>query len=168
MASEEIGFQHRVNRRTFLSFSFAAVTVGGGEADRPVTFSQWLKASRNARKLALKPCLERIEAMDGSIQAWVQVRPEEPTGNGKLAEIPFGVKDVIETKGLATEYGSPVYKGRVGTADAAIVRELRRHGGVLLGKTQCAAFAYRTPPPLTIPATWHTRQAGVQVGLPRL
>jgi Asp-tRNA(Asn)/Glu-tRNA(Gln) amidotransferase A subunit family amidase len=57
------------------------------------------------------------------------------------------VKDIIETRGLATEYGSPIYKGRIGTADAAIVRDLRQRGAVLLGKTQSAAFAYRTPPP---------------------
>ena len=73
--------------------------------------------------------------------------PQRATGMGPLAEIPFGVKDIIETKGLSTEYGSPIYKGRIGTTDAAIVRELRRRGGILLGKTQTAAFAYRTPPP---------------------
>jgi len=85
--------------------------------------------------------------MDPAIQAWVQVRPERPTGNGTLSEIPVGVKDIIETKGLSTEYGSPVYKGRIGTADAAIVREWRRRGAIVMGKTQTAAFAYRTPPP---------------------
>ena len=41
------------------------------------------------------------------------------SGDGKLSEIPIGVKDIIETRGLSTEYGSPVYKGRIGTADAA-------------------------------------------------
>jgi hypothetical protein len=61
------------------------------------------------------------------------------------------VKDVIETKGLATEYGSPVYKGRIGTRDAAIVHDLRLRGGVLLGKTHTAAFAYRRPPPTRNP-----------------
>lgn len=54
--------------------------------------------------------------------------------------IPFGAKDVFETKGLATEYGSPVYKGRIGAYDAAIVRDLRERGAILLGKTQTAAF----------------------------
>ena len=89
--------------------------------------------------------------MDPAIQAWVQVKPERPTGNGKLSEIPVGVKDIIETKGLATEYGSSIYKGRIGTADAAIVRELRRRGAIVIGKTHTAAFAYRTPPPTRIP-----------------
>lgn len=115
------------------------------------TFTQWLNASRHVRALALQPCLDRIRAMDASIQAWVQVLPQRPTGNGTLSEIPFGAKDIFETEGLATEYGSPIYKGRIGTADAAIVRELRGRGAILLGKTQTAAFAYRTPAPTRNP-----------------
>src|SRR5215469_16904917 len=121
------------------------------EAPRPETFNQWLRASRDTRKHELQPCVERIRAMDRSIQAWVQVLPQKPTGNGKLSGIPFGVKDIIETRGLATEYGSPIYKGRIGTTDAAIVRILRERGAVLVGKTQSAAFAYRTPPPTRNP-----------------
>ena len=89
--------------------------------------------------------------MDPSIHAWVQVMPEKPTGNGKLAEIPFGAKDIIETRGLATEYGSPIYKGRIGMEDAAIIREMRERGAILLGKTETTAFAYRTPAPTRNP-----------------
>jgi len=103
------------------------------------------------RERALQPCLDRIREMDPSIHAWVQVSPQRPTGRGKLSEIPFGVKDIIETRGLATEYGSPIYKGRIGTADAAIVREMRKRGAILLGKTHCTAFAYFTPPPTRNP-----------------
>ncbi len=105
----------------------------------------------------MQTCLDSIRALDPSIQAWVQVLPQSPTGNGSLSEIPFGVKDVIETKGLSTEYGSPIYQGRTGTADAAIVQQLRRRGAVLLGKTQCAAFAYFDPGPTRNPrAPEHT------------
>jgi amidase len=57
----------------------------------------------------------------------------------------------METRGLSTEYGSPVYKGRIGTADAAIVQDLRRRGAVLLGKTHTTAFAYRDPGPTRNP-----------------
>jgi amidase len=99
----------------------------------------------------LKPCLDRIRSRDGEIHAWVQVLPQKPTGDGALSGIPFGAKDIIETRGLATEYGSPIYKGRIGTTDAAIVRELRQRGAVLLGKTHTTAFAYRTPGPTRNP-----------------
>jgi len=121
------------------------------QTPRLETLTQWLNASRKTRELALQPCLDRIRAMDLSIHAWVQVAPQRPTGNGKLSEIPFGAKDIIETRGLSTEYGSSIYKGRIGTADAAIVREMRRRGAILLGKTHTAAFAYRTPAPTRNP-----------------
>ena len=140
-----------MDRRTFLFTGFAAAMGATEQTPHLETFTQWLKASRKARQLALQPCLDRIRAMDPSIHAWVQVMPEKPTGNGTLSEIPFGVKDIIETRGLATEYGSPVYKGRIGTADAALVRDMRQRGGILLGKTQAAAFAYRTPAPTRNP-----------------
>src|SRR5206468_5540580 len=113
--------------------------------------TQWLNASRTTREQALPPCLDHIRALDSSIHAWVQVLPQKPTGSGILSEIPFAAKDIMETRGLSTEYGSPIYKGRIGTADAAIVRDLRQHGGILLGKTQCTAFAYFTPPPTRNP-----------------
>src|SRR6266852_1818664 len=142
---------HKMDRRTFLFAGGAGATGATEQTPRLETFTQWLKASRKARGLALQPCLDRIRAMDPSIHAWVQVMPEKPTGNGTLSGIPFGVKDIIETQGLATEYGSPVYKGRIGTADAAIVRDMRQRGGILLGKTQAAAFAYRTPAPTRNP-----------------
>src|SRR5712692_4087983 len=140
-----------MDRRTFLFAGFAAAMGATEQTPRLETFTQWLKASRKERQLGLQPCLDRIRAMDPSIHAWVQVMPEKATGNGTLSEIPFGVKDIIETQGLATEYGSPVYKGRIGTADAAIVRDMRQRGGILLGKTQAAAFAYRTPAPTRNP-----------------
>jgi len=141
----------KIDRRTFVFGSFAAA-MGLHEKERTLeTLAQWVNASPKERELALQPCLERIRRMDTSIHAWVQVLPEKPTGNGALSNIPFGAKDIMETRGLSTEYGSPIYKGRIGTADAAIVTELRRRGAILLGKTQCAAFAYRTPPPTRNP-----------------
>src|SRR5215472_10054024 len=103
------------------------------------------------RKLAMQRCLDRIQTMEPSIHAWVQVAPENNTTRGSLSGIPYGVKDIVETKGLATEYGSPIYKGRIGTTDAAIIQEMRGHGAILLGKTQTTAFAYRTPAPTRNP-----------------
>jgi Asp-tRNA(Asn)/Glu-tRNA(Gln) amidotransferase A subunit family amidase len=145
-------FARTLDRRTFLLMMSAAAATGmADDPPRLETLTEWFNASRETRERALQPSVERIRAMDGSIQAWVQVSPQRPTGSGKLSEIPFGVKDIIETKGLATEYGSPIYKGRVATADAAFVRELRQRGGVLLGKTHTTSFAYRTPAPTRNP-----------------
>jgi Asp-tRNA(Asn)/Glu-tRNA(Gln) amidotransferase A subunit family amidase len=144
-----------VNRREFITTSLAAAMYARASElktpDQLLTLTQWMNATPTERQRGVKACLDRIRTMDSSIQAWVQVSPQEPTGTGRLSGIPFGVKDIIETKGLATEFGSPIYKGRIGTADAAIVQEMRNRGGILLGKTQCASFAYKTPPPTRNP-----------------
>jgi Asp-tRNA(Asn)/Glu-tRNA(Gln) amidotransferase A subunit family amidase len=116
-----------------------------------IRLTDWLRAPRGERERARHACLDRIRTLDPSIHAWVQVLPQPATGDGPLAGIPFGAKDIIETRGLATEYGSPIYKGRIAVEDAAIVRDLRQRGAILLGKTQTTAFAYRTPAPTRNP-----------------
>src|ERR1035438_8765003 len=155
-----------IDRRTFLFAGFVAAIgfTSMEQSPRLETFTQWLNATASARERALSGCLDRIRTMDPSIHAWVQVEPEKPTGTGKLSGIPFGVKDIIETRGLSTAYGSPVYKGRIGTDDAAIVRELRGRGAILLGKTDCTAFAYMTPPPTRNPRNLEHTPGGSSSG----
>ena len=99
----------------------------------------------------LDACLARIRELDPSIHAWVKVEPQRATGEGALSGVPFGAKDIIETRGLPTEYGSPVYRGRIGTDDAAIISTLRGLGAILVGKTHTTAFAYRDPAPTRNP-----------------
>jgi Asp-tRNA(Asn)/Glu-tRNA(Gln) amidotransferase A subunit family amidase len=149
----------KIHRRNLLMGGIAgAIGARIGLAQTPrvdtprlETLTQWLNASRSKREEALQQCLDRIREMDPAIHAWVQVSPQKPTGEGQLAGIPFGAKDIIETRGLATEYGSAIYKGRIGTKDAAIISELRERGAILLGKTVTAAFAYFTPGPTRNP-----------------
>src|SRR5215472_10241534 len=145
----------------------AAAQAGGattGTSSRVETLSEWLRADREARKRGLEGCLQRIRELEPTIHAWVAVQPEQPTADGPLAGIPFGAKDIIETKGMATEYGSPLYKGRVGTEDAAIIRQLRGRGAVLLGKTVTTAFAYRTPGPTRNPRNLEHTPGGSSSG----
>jgi Asp-tRNA(Asn)/Glu-tRNA(Gln) amidotransferase A subunit family amidase len=85
--------------------------------------------------------VRRIAELDGEIRAWVQVAPRLISPAGPLAGIPFGAKDIFETRGMATEYGSPLYAGRQGETDAAVISELSAQGAVLIGKTQTTAFA---------------------------
>ena len=131
--------------------ALAGGSAAANESPGLETVTEWLNADREARKRGLTRCLARIKELEPSIHAWVQVKVELPTADGPLAWIPFGVKDIVETQGMATEYGSPLYKGRVGTADAAIIREMRSRGAVLVGKTVTTAFAYRTPGPTRNP-----------------
>jgi len=160
---------HSVDRRTFLAAvpalaAASAVARTVAQSPRLETLTEWMNASRDVRARALQPTVDRIRAMDTSIHAWVQVLPQRPTGAGPLDEIPFGAKDIMETRGLSTEYGSAIYKGRVGTVDAAIVSHLRTRGAVLMGKTQTTAFAYREPAPTVNPRNHEHTPGGSSSG----
>src|SRR5205807_7943277 len=98
-------------RRDFIKISAAGAALASSQfaadghgmaapaqSSRLETFSDWTKADRAARKQGLEQCLQRIRELEPSIHAWVVVQPERPTGDGLLAEIPFGVKDIVETK----------------------------------------------------------------------
>src|ERR1700693_5614322 len=146
---------------------FAALRSGlaaAVESPHMVTLTEWLQADRETRKRGLELCLQRIRELEPSIHAWVTVQPERPTADGPLSEIPFGAKDIVETQNMATEYGSPLYKGRIGSADAAIIREMRSRGAVLLGKTVTTAFAYRTPGPTRNPRNLEHTPGGSSSG----
>jgi len=101
--------------------------------------------------LRVDDCLGRIAECDSEIRAWVEVRPQAAIGSGPFDGVPFGAKDIFETRGLATEYGSPLYAGRKGEEDAALVAALRARGAILLGKTHTTAFASFDPAPTRNP-----------------
>jgi Asp-tRNA(Asn)/Glu-tRNA(Gln) amidotransferase A subunit family amidase len=105
-------------------------------------FAGWLETGKRTPDELLSICVERIAARDAQVHAWVEVSPQPSLGKGRLSGIPFGVKDVYETRELSTEYGSPLYAGRKGSTDAALVTQLRQQGAVLIGKTHTTAFAY--------------------------
>jgi Asp-tRNA(Asn)/Glu-tRNA(Gln) amidotransferase A subunit family amidase len=71
--------------------------------------------------------------------ATASVRP------GPLQGIPIGVKDVLDTAYMPSEYGSPIWKGWRPKADAAPVAWAKAAGGVSYGKTVTTEFATRKP-----------------------
>lgn len=60
---------------------------------------------------------------------------------GPLHGLPIGIKDITDTRGLRTTYGSPLYAEHVPTADAEVVRRIRAAGAVIVGKTNIPEFA---------------------------
>ena len=149
----EYQYASRLSRRTFLFAGFVAAagratTYAQQQAPIPETLTQWLGASAKIRKLALQRCLDRIQTMEPSIHAWVQVSPQRNTTRGRLSGIPYGVKDIVETRGLATEYGSPIYKGRIGTTDAAI------NASSMIRSPNCLCpIMFRWPRPIRAPCS---------------
>ena len=78
--------------------------------------------------------LAEAEAADALLRAGVNLGP--------LHGIPYGLKDLFDTKGIVTGWGAEPFRDRVPDSDATIVKRLRAAGAVLLGKTTVGALAY--------------------------
>lgn len=95
--------------------------------------------------------LTRIEEVEPEVRAMTTVVSRESamatvtTVRGPLAGMPVAVKDIFDTSGFVTSYGSPTYEGQQPESDAAIVTLLRRNGAVIVGKTVTSEFAYMSP-----------------------
>lgn len=103
----------------------------------------------------VRACLERIAERDSEVQAWQFLDPELPLAQartldrsgkrGPLSGVPFGIKDIIDTCDMPTEYGSPIYQGHRPVKDATCVALGRKAGGILMGKTVTTEFANTYP-----------------------
>ena len=104
---------------------------------------------RLTRREYLDSCIARTEAIDPSIRAFAHFDPGAVRSSddvtGPLAGIPVGLKDIIRTKGVQTEMGSPAFRGHVPDRSASVVDALSAAGAVLFGKTVTTEFAWRQP-----------------------
>jgi Asp-tRNA(Asn)/Glu-tRNA(Gln) amidotransferase A subunit family amidase len=96
-------------------------------------------------------CLRRIAERDPEVLAWAAIAGRPRLAGGPLMGLPYGAKDIFETRDFPTAYGSPLYAGRRSTHDALLVEDLSAAGAVLLGKTHTAAFASFDPAPTRNP-----------------
>ncbi len=60
---------------------------------------------------------------------------------GPLHGIPFGLKDLFDTKGILTTFGAEPYQTRIAEKDATVVERLRNSGAVLMSKLSMGALA---------------------------
>lgn len=61
---------------------------------------------------------------------------------GPLHGVPFTAKDEIDTAGVLTQRGSPIFRGRVPDTDATVVARLKAAGAILIAKTNPPEFSY--------------------------
>ncbi|MDH4150994.1 MAG: amidase [Betaproteobacteria bacterium] len=100
-------------------------------------------------------CLERVAERETDVQAWAFIDPDTAIKQARLLDqqprrsrlhgIPFGIKDVIDTHDMPTQYGSKIYEGNQPGCDAACVAQIREFGGLIMGKTVSTEFATRQP-----------------------
>ncbi|MDT7953140.1 MAG: amidase [Acetobacteraceae bacterium] len=114
-----------------------------------------IAAHRLSAAAIREACVARVTAREPQLQALAAFDPaavrHAPTRHGPLGDLPLGVKDVLDTSDLPTEYNSPIWRGHRPVADAACVAWAREAGAVVFGKTVTTEFATRFPGPTTNP-----------------
>ncbi len=124
-------------------------------ADDPVALSL-VEAGERLRRRELSPTelldavLARIAAVDPKLNSFTTLAPVEALRDaaraaereiaagrwrGPLHGVPVGVKDLIDTAGLRTTYGSAMFRDHVPARDGAVPQRLRAAGALITGKT---------------------------------
>jgi len=102
----------------------------------------------------LASCLRRIEAVNPALNAITATCFERAQTEAKAAEqavlrgddlgplhgLPIGIKDLNETAGLKTTWGSPIYRDYVPEKDERMVAAVRKAGAIVVGKTNVPEF----------------------------
>ena len=103
----------------------------------------------------VRACLDRIAREEPRLHAWAHLDPESALAEARAVDtrgrppplhgLPVGIQDIIDTADAPPECGTPVYRGRRPSRDAASVTALRAAGGVVLGKTVTTELAFFAP-----------------------
>jgi aspartyl-tRNA(Asn)/glutamyl-tRNA(Gln) amidotransferase subunit A len=123
-----------------------------------VEFGRKLRAGEISSLHATDACLERIQAANAKLNAFILVTADEARrqareadrelaaghDRGPLHGVPISLKDLLDVKGLPTTAASRVREGHVAARDCPVVTHLRQAGAVFVGKTNLHEFAFGT------------------------
>jgi amidase len=97
-----------------------------------------------ARIEAVNPVLNAIVTLDPKLGLRAAAAADDALGRerepGPLFGLPMAVKDLEDTAGMRTTYGSPIHRDHVPTQDTLLVARLRRAGAIVIGKTNTPEF----------------------------
>src|ERR1700693_1686569 len=122
-----------------------------------VELATLIKSKKVSAKQAASAALARLDAVNPSINAVVDHRPEDVLEQaaivdaaiargedaGVLAGVPVTVKVNIDQQGFATTNGLKLQRDVIATTNSPVIDNLRKAGAVILGRTNCPAFSYR-------------------------
>jgi Asp-tRNA(Asn)/Glu-tRNA(Gln) amidotransferase A subunit family amidase len=122
----------------------------------PVTQqSRWIESRRLTSERLTNIYLSRIERLDPKIRSVITLTRDHALARAKAADaeiaagkyrgplhgIPYGVKDLLDTKDIPTTYGAEPFRNRIPAADSTVVRRLNDAGAVMLAKLSLGALA---------------------------
>jgi Asp-tRNA(Asn)/Glu-tRNA(Gln) amidotransferase A subunit family amidase len=104
-------------------------------------------------------CLDRIQALEPTVQAWAFLDPAHALRQAQTADerrrrnhplgplhgLPVAVKDIVDTSDMPTENGTVLHAGRRPAEDATVASLLRGAGAILVGKTVTTELAVYAP-----------------------
>ena len=121
------------------------------------TLAELIRTGRATSVEVVQAHLDRIKALDPKLNAIVTLNDtalvEAQAADAALAAgaevgplhgVPFTVKDSIDTAGVLTQRGSPIFQGRTPEDDAVSVARMKAAGAILLAKTNLPEFSYST------------------------
>ena len=128
--------------------------------------AQKIAAGETTATDAVNDCLTRIEAREGTVGAWAHLDPvfarrqaekldavrASGAALGPLHGVPVGIKDIIDTDDLPTEYGTVLKAGHRPFRDATVVARLKAAGAIIMGKTVTTIRMMPPAPPVDPPA----------------
>jgi aspartyl-tRNA(Asn)/glutamyl-tRNA(Gln) amidotransferase subunit A len=158
LAGAVVGSFVRIGQATAQSYLALPSNPETGELTK-LTLSEasGLVRSRKVSPVELTDaCLSRIEQFNPQLNAFITVTADAALAQARQAEsdiqggrwkgplhgIPIALKDLVDTAGVRTTAASGLFKDRIPTQDAEIVRRLKDSGAVLLGKLNLHEFAY--------------------------
>ncbi|HUB82578.1 MAG TPA: amidase [Bryobacteraceae bacterium] len=117
--------------------------------------SRWIETRQLTSERLTNIYLDRLQRFDPKLRCVITLTREVALQQAKSADaeiaagkyrsplhgVPFGVKDLLDTAGIATTWGAEPYRNRVPSADAAVVARLRNAGAVLVAKLSLGALA---------------------------
>jgi Asp-tRNA(Asn)/Glu-tRNA(Gln) amidotransferase A subunit family amidase len=122
----------------------------------PVTqLSRWIETRKLTSDRLTRIYLDRLTRFNPELRCVITLTRDTALAQAKQADaeiaagkyrgplhgIPYGVKDLLDTAGIATTYGAEPFRNRVPSADSAVVARLREAGGVLVAKLSMGALA---------------------------
>jgi aspartyl-tRNA(Asn)/glutamyl-tRNA(Gln) amidotransferase subunit A len=122
-----------------------------------LTLARRIRTKEISPVSVVEAVLQRIEALQPTVNAFVTVTADEARESARRAEaavmagerlgplhgVPFSVKDLLFTRGTRTTMGSLIFADQVPTEDAVPVRRLREAGAILIGKTTTPEFGHK-------------------------
>jgi Asp-tRNA(Asn)/Glu-tRNA(Gln) amidotransferase A subunit family amidase len=146
-------------RDTFVRSKSQPAQLPTSDADiafAPVTqLSRWIEQKALTSERLTNIYLHRIEQFDPKLRCIITLAKDFALAHAKQADaeiaagryrgplhgIPYGVKDLLDTAGIATTYGAEPFRNRVPAADSAVVHRLNEAGAVLIAKLSLGALA---------------------------